>query len=512
MTGPTRPWAGLNTVAGAPDVSGVPAPSDPRAVAQARARARARARAQVAARRARAQRRARARALRRAALGRLLRRCAAVAGVLALTLTVSVALAGVRPETPAAASAPLELTAAATALRAELAGTAAAVLAGSTPDAPATSTDLALTAALAGLRAAPTSPDQQAVDDAARVAWQTRLADLAAAGIELPTAAAVAAGDLPEGLSPATDALGLMVPGVVEGVVGGRVVAVPTVEAALAVGTALASLGTPYVPGGTSPAGTDCTGLTATVWAGLGRAVGTTFAAQWSAGTVVPEGQWQPGDLVFGSHPDAGLDDVGVYVGAGEVVTASATAHQVAVLPAAPGAAAVRVTVPPAVPNTPPPSDGSTATVCGAAPVSAATGPVSPAWGGWANGQIPTSALCAIGAGHRLRCDAAAAYAGLAEAFQNAFHRPICITDSYRSLAAQVDAHERKPAITAVPGTSNHGWGLAVDLCGGVNGFDTPEHAWMARWAPTFGWTAPDWARAAGSNPEPWHWEYGSLA
>jgi hypothetical protein len=22
----------------------------------------------------------------------------------------------------------------------------------------------------------------------------------------------------------------------------------------------------------------------------------------------------------------------------------------------------------------------------------------------------------------------------------------------------------------------------------------------------------PDWAQARGSNPEPWHWEYGSLA
>ncbi|MCW2582175.1 MAG: hypothetical protein JWQ53_965, partial [Klenkia sp.] len=407
---------------------------------------------------------------------------------------------------------PLELTAAAAALQAQLAGTATAVLAGDLPGDPATDADLAVTAALAGLRTAPTSPDQQAVDDAARVAWQTRLADLAAAGIELPTAAAVTAGDLPAGLSPAIDALGLVVPGVVQGVVGGRVVAVPTVEAALAVGSALAALGTPYVPGGTSPAGTAGTGLTATVGAGLGHAVGSTLAAQWSAGTVVPEGQWQPGDLVFGSHPSAGLDDVGVYVGAGQVVAASATAHQVVVVPAPPGAAAVRVTVAPARPNTPPASDGSTGTSCGAQPVTAATGPVSPAWGDWSNGSIPSSALCSIGSGHRLRCDAAASYAGLAEAFQRAFDRPLCLTDSYRSLTAQVDAHQRKPAITAVPGTSNHGWGLAVDLCGGINGFGTPEHAWMARWAPTFGWLAPDWAQATGSNPEPWHWEYGQLA
>jgi LAS superfamily LD-carboxypeptidase LdcB len=100
----------------------------------------------------------------------------------------------------------------------------------------------------------------------------------------------------------------------------------------------------------------------------------------------------------------------------------------------------------------------------------------------------------------------------MSAAYQAAFGSPLCITDSYRSFAAQVDAHLRKPRITAVPGTSNHGWGLAVDLCGGINVFGTAQTAWMQLNAGHFGWVHPDWAQARGQNPEPWHWEYGSLA
>jgi LAS superfamily LD-carboxypeptidase LdcB len=62
-----------------------------------------------------------------------------------------------------------------------------------------------------------------------------------------------------------------------------------------------------------------------------------------------------------------------------------------------------------------------------------------------------------------------------------------------------------------VPGTSNHGWGLAVDLCGGVNLFGTAQTVWMQLNAGHYGWVHPDWAQAGGRNPEPWHWEFGSL-
>ena len=59
-----------------------------------------------------------------------------------------------------------------------------------------------------------------------------------------------------------------------------------------------------------------------------------------------------------------------------------------------------------------------------------------------------------------------------------------------------------------MPGTSRHGVGLAVDLCGGVEDFGSSVHHWLRQNAPLYGWYHPSWASAGGSLPEPWHWEY----
>ena len=63
-----------------------------------------------------------------------------------------------------------------------------------------------------------------------------------------------------------------------------------------------------------------------------------------------------------------------------------------------------------------------------------------------------------------------------------------------------------------MPGTSNHGWALAVDLCGGINIFGTPQWTWMTQNAGRFGFVQPDWAGPRGEKPEPWHWEYGYIS
>jgi LAS superfamily LD-carboxypeptidase LdcB len=109
-----------------------------------------------------------------------------------------------------------------------------------------------------------------------------------------------------------------------------------------------------------------------------------------------------------------------------------------------------------------------------------------------------------------LRCDAAAAYRSLAAAFEKRFGRQLCITDSYRSYAQQVTLYAAKPSLAALPGTSNHGWGLAVDLCGGIERFGSTEHSWMKASASRYGWTHPHWAEPGGSRPEPWHWEFAT--
>lgn len=145
----------------------------------------------------------------------------------------------------------------------------------------------------------------------------------------------------------------------------------------------------------------------------------------------------------------------------------------------------------------------------------AVTGPVGDCAGGdvqlYGNGTIPASALCPLVSApdHRLRADAAFAFDQLAGAYQAAFGRELCLTDSYRSVDTQVRLFATKPNLAAVPGTSNHGWGTAVDLCGGIESFGTPQHQWMRNNASLYGWFHPTWAQADGSRPEPWHWEFG---
>jgi cell wall-associated NlpC family hydrolase len=84
---------------------------------------------------------------------------------------------------------------------------------------------------------------------------------------------------------------------------------------------ALHYLGVPYLWGGESPKGFDCSGLVAYVYAQLGITLPHYAAAQYQLGVAVPRDQLQPGDLVFF---DA-LDHVGIYIGGGQFVHAPHT-------------------------------------------------------------------------------------------------------------------------------------------------------------------------------------------
>ncbi|HUR14019.1 MAG TPA: M15 family metallopeptidase [Mycobacteriales bacterium] len=130
---------------------------------------------------------------------------------------------------------------------------------------------------------------------------------------------------------------------------------------------------------------------------------------------------------------------------------------------------------------------------------------------GQQNGNLDPASLCPLwrAPGHRLRADAAAAFNAMSKHHAATVGPPLCVTDSYRSYSEQVDLYERKPGLAAVPGTSEHGWGLAVDFCGGVQDSGSAAHAWMKANAGRFGWYHPDWAKPSGSKPEAWHWEFG---
>jgi hypothetical protein len=127
-----------------------------------------------------------------------------------------------------------------------------------------------------------------------------------------------------------------------------------------------------------------------------------------------------------------------------------------------------------------------------------------------ANGRLDDSDLCTLwNRKHRLRADAAVALAKLNIAYERRFGHGICLTDSYRTYASQRRLKAIKPGLAATPGTSEHGWGLAVDLCDGVDRGQSVQYRWLRANAGDYGWANPDWALPGGSGPyEPWHWEY----
>ncbi|MCC7076101.1 MAG: M15 family metallopeptidase [Acidimicrobiia bacterium] len=119
----------------------------------------------------------------------------------------------------------------------------------------------------------------------------------------------------------------------------------------------------------------------------------------------------------------------------------------------------------------------------------------------YGNGRIPDGVLALIGIGrHRLWGPAAEAFRrmyvdGLLDGVM------IGVTDSYRSYEAQVDVARRKGlykngGLAATPGTSNHGWGLALDL-----DLDYDAQTWMRENAGQYGFVED-------TPRESWHWGY----
>ncbi|HTL24550.1 MAG TPA: M15 family metallopeptidase [Mycobacteriales bacterium] len=135
---------------------------------------------------------------------------------------------------------------------------------------------------------------------------------------------------------------------------------------------------------------------------------------------------------------------------------------------------------------------------------------VTSSTGGMSNGQLDPAALCPLwkAPGQRMRTDASRWFDKMSVYHWRKTGKPLCVTDSYRSYARQVDVYRRKPGLAAVPGTSRHGWGLAVDLGCGVAQFGSPAYNWMRANARRFHFVHPSWAEPSGSMPEAWHWEY----
>lgn len=102
--------------------------------------------------------------------------------------------------------------------------------------------------------------------------------------------------------------------------------ALPDQRAQIAIKTAMAQIGLPYVWGGDGPtngdAGFDCSGLTTFSYAAARVSLPRTAHTQYYKGPHVPQGAaLQPGDLVFYGTP-AKVHHVGMYLGDGKMVNA----------------------------------------------------------------------------------------------------------------------------------------------------------------------------------------------
>ncbi|SJM61478.1 LysM peptidoglycan-binding domain-containing protein [Gulosibacter sp. 10] len=112
-----------------------------------------------------------------------------------------------------------------------------------------------------------------------------------------------------------------------------------------------------------------------------------------------------------------------------------------------------------------------------------------------------------------VRKEAAPWLEALARAFKARFGYELPVLEAHRSLAEQRRLYDgwvnRRPGfnLAAVPGTSNHGWGLAVDFGSPLNLTSSAEHKWMLENAPKYGWW---WAGGQSwwSVKEPWHFEF----
>jgi peptidoglycan DL-endopeptidase CwlO len=84
-------------------------------------------------------------------------------------------------------------------------------------------------------------------------------------------------------------------------------------------------VGVPYVWGGNTPKGFDCSGFTKYVFAKNGVTIPRTSRDQVRAGRGVPLDfdSMRPGDILLFAEPDEAISHVAIYVGSGRIIHAS---------------------------------------------------------------------------------------------------------------------------------------------------------------------------------------------
>ena len=141
------------------------------------------------------------------------------------------------------------------------------------------------------------------------------------------------------------------------------------------------------------------------------------------------------------------------------------------------------------------------------------------------NGKLSDALLTAVDTAYskpgRVITAAAPDFNAMAQAFHQNFGVKFPLTEGYRSFESQVKIWNDPKKVNAAgkklgakPGTSNHGWGVAIDWgtkdTNGVRGYDSEYYKWMLNNQKYF--VNPAWALKGGSKEEPWHWEWAKKA
>ncbi|ANF97140.1 C40 family peptidase [Paenibacillus bovis] len=84
-------------------------------------------------------------------------------------------------------------------------------------------------------------------------------------------------------------------------------------------------IGTPYVLGGTSTRGFDCSGFTRYVYKKLNKTLPRTARQQARIGKPVAKGNLSVGDLVFFNTMGRGISHVAIYIGHNKIIHAASS-------------------------------------------------------------------------------------------------------------------------------------------------------------------------------------------